>query len=1438
MKPRFNPFLRIATLASILLVQHSFAADLYWDADGAATTGTGGAGTWLTTNTWRTGSSTGTLGDWADTNNAVFGGTAGVISVGSVSVGNMTVSVSDTFNGGTITFSGGNLSISAAATINSALAGSVVFTTGVSTASSAATIAGNNTGLTSTEIALTSTNQLVFNPSAFATGTTVKITSGYLGLNTTGGLIYNTGNINFAGGAIRGRGAAALFTAASSLSANSKVGTVSAGNSLELSGAINLNTYNLALGETSTMTNGNVKLSNQISGVGGSITNAFGRNILSASNSYTGGSSVTGGTLQFVKTASMPATGTVAVSSGAALAVNIGGTGEWTTGGSGAGTVAGLLAGTGGQGNTVTYGASVALGFDTTNASAAQSYSTALTNSSATGATTLGIAKYGTGTLTLSALNTYTGTTTLGGGTLEFKAASGTPAQTLGALAVAAGPDSTLKSTLDTATSIFTTFSGTISRAAGGSANIVLSGGVAGTDNKVTVSGGTAAALVDRGVFFAGSSYAAYGTGGLLRAYGTGDTAYVASPTAATVGTSSATSNFDLTTGNITAQTTASANTINLRANNLTLSTTGQTLSVNGILSAGSSSAVIATAGKIQPTASGGEMVIRVNGTSDVLRIDPIIQNNSTGAAPLTKSGDGTMVLTAANTYTGNTYINGGTLQIGNNGTSGALSTSSAIINNANLQFNRADAVLVQGTNFANNITGSGSLTQAGSGTVTLNGANTYTGATTVNAGTLTLNSGVTLGTSGITVNGGTLSQLSTTLSNSITVNAGGTLSGEGSTTGSLTFGAGNSNLAFDSSTITGAFTADSIISSGASVLLTPSGVTTIGTTYTILKQTTGSFSGSPAANFIAASRGTLAFANSNKDLTLTPTAAASLTWKGNAANPSYWDVASTLNWTNGGSDRFYANDAVTFDDNASSFTVAAQTSVSPGSIVINNTTNAYAFSGSGIVSSGTLTKSGSNAAVVGNTMTSTGVVVNNGTLTLSAANTIGASGVEVNGGILNLNAANTFTSGITLNGGTLNATVGTNATTGSLGSFAAARTVTLNGGALSYGGSTLSSDNINLSVTANSSIGVSNSASTLRAGGTFTGSGDLTINGSGVVALGKNTANATYGNGFTGNIVVSNGATFSLRNQNSMGSTAGGVATGTTTVQNGGTLLLDPFSQTSISFNSETLAFQGASTLTNRLNGQTSLTTAITGSVSTAGTLTVNTREDVVTSNAVSLELSGAVTGNGGIDFGTTGGRAGTYIVSNGSNGYLGATNVKSGTLVVSGNISTSSLTTVESGAALKGTGTVGALTVAGGGTLAPGNSPGTLTVGGTLSLENLSILAFELNPTDFTVGGGINDLITGVTNLTLDGLLNVTATTGSFTGVTSGVWRLFNYTGSLTDNAVTLNSMPTLDMGYSWSLDTATANQVNLTIVPEPNVAALLGGLGVLALLRRRRA
>jgi autotransporter-associated beta strand protein len=124
-----------------------------------------------------------------------------------------------------------------------------------------------------------------------------------------------------------------------------------------------------------------------------------------------------------------------------------------------------------------------------------------------------------------------------------------------------------------------------------------------------------------------------------------------------------------------------------------------------------------------------------------------------------TKAGTGTQILTGNNTYTRGTTISGGTLQLGDGGSTGSLSTSSAIVNNGTLSINRSNSV-TQGTDFSGAaITGTGSFIQAGTGTTTLNAANTYSGTTTVSAGTLIASNANALGasTGNITASGGTL---------------------------------------------------------------------------------------------------------------------------------------------------------------------------------------------------------------------------------------------------------------------------------------------------------------------------------------------------------------------------------------------------------------------------------------------------------------------------------------------------------------------------------------------------------------------------------------------------------------------------------------------------------------------------------------------------------
>lgn len=129
-------------------------------------------------------------------------------------------------------------------------------------------------------------------------------------------------------------------------------------------------------------------------------------------------------------------------------------------------------------------------------------------------------------------------------------------------------------------------------------------------------------------------------------------------------------------------------------------------------------------------TLSVANRTITTNG--GVLSVGSIAQD----AMPrnLTKAGAGTLVVTGTGSYTGTTSITGGILQLGNGGSTGSLSTSSAISvsTGARFKINQGDAV-VQGTDFSGAaITGAGSFEHAGFGTVTLNAANTYSGGTIV----------------------------------------------------------------------------------------------------------------------------------------------------------------------------------------------------------------------------------------------------------------------------------------------------------------------------------------------------------------------------------------------------------------------------------------------------------------------------------------------------------------------------------------------------------------------------------------------------------------------------------------------------------------------------------------------------------------------------------
>lgn len=112
------------------------------------------------------------------------------------------------------------------------------------------------------------------------------------------------------------------------------------------------------------------------------------------------------------------------------------------------------------------------------------------------------------------------------------------------------------------------------------------------------------------------------------------------------------------------------------------------------------------------------------------------VPNLISGTGALTQNGTGTVILTGNNSYSGGTTISAGILQVGNAGTAGSLGTG-AITNNGTLVINRTDPV-----SLSNLISGTGAFTHSGTGTTTFNTAHSYSGLTTIAAGTLALSGG------------------------------------------------------------------------------------------------------------------------------------------------------------------------------------------------------------------------------------------------------------------------------------------------------------------------------------------------------------------------------------------------------------------------------------------------------------------------------------------------------------------------------------------------------------------------------------------------------------------------------------------------------------------------------------------------------------------------
>ena len=512
------------------------------------------------------------------------------------------------------------------------------------------------------------------------------------------------------------------------------------------------------------------------------------------------------------------------------------------------------------------------------------------------------------------------------------------------------------------------------------------------------------------------------------------------------------------------------------------------------------------------------------------------------------------------------------------------------------------------------------------------------------------------------------------------------------------------------------------------------------------------------------------------------------------------------------------------------------------------------------LTGSGGLTKAGGGTLVLGGANTFTGnLPVNAGTLQVAADSALGdaANDISLASSTLKTTASISMASGRDITGsGTLDIAPGTTLT--SSGSFNLTSTTLSNSGTLSLQGATRSVGTLTfgtaavvngtgaISASGLTATNVTSGSAIINPAITFT-SGDKTVDvgSGGTLVLNGDIA------GTTGRIAKTGAGTLVASGSNTTSGYRVGASGASPT--NGGTVILAAAAASGtgqLQFNYGTLQASAPFTFANGLSvgGRTGAVAVLGGANAMTfsgsssffrGTATTGElRLDV--NNATILSGTLGATSGGGTATGITLGGTGSLTLNGGAG--ITETITLQDTLDLLVNNVLGSGVNVANGTLLGGTGTIaGPVSILDGGIVAPGGNPGTLTVSNAFSLGGTSVLNFDLNAANQTVGGGINDLIAGVTNLTLDGVLNVSGI-GDFTTIAAPVtWRLFNYSGTLTNNTLTLGSLPTLGAGQTYSIDTSTPGQVNLSVIPEPSAIAL-AGVGITAVAwavrRTRRA
>ncbi|OPZ24441.1 MAG: Autotransporter-associated beta strand repeat protein [Lentisphaerae bacterium ADurb.BinA184] len=884
---------------------------------------------------------------------------------------------------------------------------------------------------------------------------------------------------------------------------------------------------------------------------------------------------------------------------------------------------------------------------------------------------------------------------------------------------------------------------------------------------------------------------------------------------------------------------TLNSDSVALNANRITFNTAGYTLA---------------------PPAS-GTATIALSGTSPRITsgVAAIISAPLSGGGALAKYGSGTLTLSGSNTYTGGTTLSEGYIEVSSLDNLGSSTSNLTFANNSihvpallritGTSFTSLPNPIVLGTTGSNlyggievvdsgltvvasgDISGAGTLAKAGAGTLRLTGNNSSTGGiqmgkTSVSNGTLEFTSAAALGTGPIRGNYNAslslknLTGATATLGNAFnSVNnrysiyfRGGDYVLNGTISGSAPYFYAETGLTVTiNSPIATRMDLTNTAGTGSFILNPgPTSTTTIGTTTVPVGLGCDNALGG-GTNSTNLYNGTNLFAPNGPVVIGTPV---------------------TLSC--------YSSDTLTFSGaNNMTFTGALSYFNVNGGPILNVTGTGVATFASDFTHTGTghrLRKSGTGVlALTGNNTTGWAMEVTDGALRAQPGTGLSPNSfLLLAGGVLEANGLFDYTLG-TSGGGYLRWTNQWGGqTSGGFAAHGGPLTVDINGGGagnLAWGSTAnfigtgqtfiLGSATANDAVTFIDNINLGNSARTIQVNdnpgsgndravisGSLTGSGS-----SGLIKTGDGLLELTGSNSYAGKTAV-NAGVLRVGADGALGAAPGAAVADQLTL-NGGTL-----------------------------NSNATFTLAATRGVTLgAGNGTI------LTDAGTTLTADGAVAGTGGL----TKGGAGTLILT-AANSYAGATGIGAGALLVNGTHTGGGAYTVEYGATFGGTGTIAAslplpaVTVEGGGTLAPGASPGILTVtnagaGEAVALLAGSTLLIEINGTAagteydvLAVNGAISldgatlDLSLGYSPALFDtfAIINNDGTDGvigTFAGLDDGSQLLLggkkaviSYFGDA--------AAPSLTGG----------NDVVLQVIPEPASLAMLAVAGLLALRRRR--